>query len=66
MQDLIDLDAYPLDKPGTQAYEALVARCRRALARDGMFDLAGFLKPQALAQALAEVAAHQDQAFTHA
>ncbi len=66
MQDLIDLDAYPLDKPGTQAYEALVARCRRALARDGMFDLAGFLKPQALAQALAEVAAHQDKAFTHA
>lgn len=66
MQDIIDLDTYPLDKPGTQGYDALVARCRRALARDGMFDLAGFLRPKALEQALAEVAAKQHQAFTHA
>lgn len=66
MQDIIDLDTYPLDKPGTQGYDALVARCRRALARDGMFDLTGFLRPKALEQALAEVAAKQDQAFTHA
>ena len=66
MQDIIDLDTYPLDKPGTQGYDALVARCRRALARDGMFDLAGFLRPKALEQALAEVAAKQDQAFTPA
>ncbi|MEY3960927.1 MAG: hypothetical protein RIR14_1581 [Pseudomonadota bacterium] len=66
MQDIIDLDTYPLDKPGTQGYDALVARCRQALARDGMFDLAGFLRPKALEQALAEVAAKQHQAFTHA
>lgn len=66
MQDIIDLDADPLDKPGTQGYDALVARCRRALHRDGMFDLAGFLRPKALEQALAEVAAKQHQAFTHA
>ncbi len=66
MQDIIDLDTYPLDKPGTQGYDALVARCCRALARDGMFDLAGFLRPKALEQALAEVAAKQHQAFTHA
>ncbi|MFM7656168.1 MAG: 2OG-Fe(II) oxygenase [Paracoccaceae bacterium] len=66
MQDIIDLDTYPVDKPGTQGYDALVARCRQALARDGMFDLAGFLRPKALEQALAEVAAKQDQAFTHA
>lgn len=66
MQDIIDLDAYPLDRPETAAYTALVARCRRALERDGMFDLAGFLRPAALAKALAEVVAKQDQAFTHA
>ena len=66
MHDIIDLDAYPLDQPESQAYQALVARCRRALDRDGMFDLAGFLRPKALAAVLAEVAAQQDQAFTHA
>lgn len=64
--DLIDLDAYPLDKPGTPAHTALVARCRRALDRDGMFDLAGFLKPAALASALAEVESSFPNAHTHA
>jgi hypothetical protein len=66
MQDLIDLDAYPLDKPGTPAWAALVARCRADLAREGMFDLAGFLRPKALAQALAELAPRaKTEAFTH-
>lgn len=66
LSDLIDLDAYPLDKPGTPAYAALVARCRRALDRDGMFDLAGFLKPAALTSALAEVEESFPNAHTHA
>ena len=66
MQDLIDLDRYPLDKPGTPAWDALVAQCRADLARDGMFDLAGFLRPAALAQAVAELTPRsREDAFTH-
>ncbi|MFM2356339.1 MAG: hypothetical protein RLZZ528_2075 [Pseudomonadota bacterium] len=66
MQDIIDLDAYPLDRPDTQASQALVNRCRRALDRDGMFDLAGFIRPKALLQALDEVRARDNAGFTHA
>lgn len=66
MENLIDLDAYPLDRPGSAEYGALVSRCRRALARDGMFDLPGFLRPAALATALAEVSARDGEAHTHA
>jgi hypothetical protein len=66
MHDILDLDLYPLDQPETDAYAALVARCRADLARDGMFDLKGFLKPQALAAAQAELLPVFDNgAFLH-
>lgn len=45
MNHLIDLDTYPLDRPETPGYAALVATCRDRLVADGMFDLPGFLRP---------------------
>ncbi|MCP5367700.1 MAG: 2OG-Fe(II) oxygenase [Hyphomicrobiales bacterium] len=66
MQDTIDLDRYPLDRPGTPAWEDLVANCRRTLDADGLFNLPGFLRPAALAAAVAEVRPVLDTAaFTH-
>ena len=66
MHDILDLDRYPLDRPDGAATGALIARCRADLAANGMFNLDGFLKPGALARALAEVKPVLDSAsFTH-
>ena len=51
MDQILDLDRYPLDQPARSAYTALVARCRDRLAQDGMFDLPGFLRPEVTAAA---------------
>jgi hypothetical protein len=56
MHDLIDLDTYPLDRPESPAYAALVIRCRETLAAEGMFELPGFLRASATRTA-AEMAA---------
>ena len=55
MRNTLDLDRYPLDKPGTAAWGVLVARCQADLARDGMYNLEDFVRPEALDQALTEV-----------
>lgn len=47
MDHLVDLEAYPLERPESGAYAILVEACRDRLARDGMFELAGFLRPDA-------------------
>ena len=35
MRQILDLYRYPLDRPGSPAWEELVQRCRAELARDG-------------------------------
>ena len=52
---LIDLQAYPLDQPHSPAWLALVRRCQAELDAAGMFELPGFLKPQALADCVATI-----------
>ena len=46
-RDLIDLDRYPLDRPGA-ALDAVVSAARDALGRDGCVVLPGFLIPHAV------------------
>ena len=55
MREIIDLEAYPLDQPESDAYLVLVDRCRADLASGGMFNLSGFLKPEALQKSVSEV-----------
>lgn len=55
MRDILELDRYPLDKPGSPAWDALVARCKADLAREGMFNLKGLMRPDAITRAMAEV-----------
>lgn len=52
---IVDLDRYPLDRPESPEGRALVSACQAALERDGLFNLEGFLRPDALARALDEL-----------
>jgi len=66
MRDIIDLDSFPIDRPSSDGYAALVARCRAELARDGTFSLTGFLRPGAARAVVAEmVPVLAAKAFTH-
>ena len=56
MRDLIDLERYPLDQPGSAAWSKLVDDCQAMLARDGLFNLPGFVQSAALPSAVAELA----------
>lgn len=64
----IDLERYPLHAPETAGYEALIDRCKAELARDGMFNLEGFMRPDAIAEAVAQAAPRltPEEAFVHA
>ena len=55
MRDILDLDIYPLDQPGSPQWLDLVARCRADIARDGMYNLEGFAVPLAINRAMAEI-----------
>mgnify|MGYP001764957487 CR=1 FL=1 len=67
MHPILDLDRYPLDQPDSPAYAALVAQAQADLAADGMFNLPGFMRPEALAQSVAALTPRFDgESFTHA
>jgi hypothetical protein len=66
MHHILDLGRYPLHQPGTAAWQKLVSRCRADLARDGMFNLEGLVRPEALQTAIAEIRPVMDTlSFTH-
>ncbi len=66
MRDLIDLDRFPIDRPGTPEHAALVARARADLATHGMFNLDGFLRPDAATATVKALTPKFDtEAFTH-
>ncbi len=55
MRELINLKTYPIDKPESAAYKKLVAQCRADLSNGGMFNLPGFIQPEAILKAISEV-----------
>ncbi len=66
MQNILDLNRYPLDQPGRPGWIALVDRCKADLARDGMFNLEGLMRPEAVARSVREATRVLDaSAFTH-
>lgn len=66
MRDLIDLDRYPLDRPHSAEWQALVDQCRADLAADGMFNLPGFLHADVAAQSAQALAPRfATEAFQH-
>ena len=50
MRDILDLDRFPLDRPDSADWQALVDRCRADLAENGMFNLEGLLRPEVAAR----------------
>jgi hypothetical protein len=67
MDQLVDLATYPINRPDSPEYAALVADCRARLAAEGMFELPGFLRDAAVAQAVAAAApAMATDSFRHA
>ncbi|MEM9129657.1 MAG: 2OG-Fe(II) oxygenase [Pseudomonadota bacterium] len=67
MLDLINLQDYPLDRPGSPEWMSLVDRCKAKLAKDGLFNLTGFIKTDALPAAVAELKPIlAAQSFAHA
>lgn len=67
MHQYLDLDRYPLHRPDSAEYAALVAQAKADLAKDGMFNLPGFLRPEATAKAVAALIPRFDgESFTHA
>lgn len=66
MKTLLDLDRYPLDRPDSPEFKALVARCQAELEDHGMFNLEGFMRPEAIADTLAKTLHKFDsEAFRH-
>lgn len=64
---MIDLEKYPLDKPDSPAFKALVKDCQAQLDAEGLFNLVGFFTPEAIQATLAHAKPMiEKQAFTHA
>ena len=50
--DIIDTDRYPIDQPDSAEFRALCARCQADLDTQGLFNLPGFLRPEAIESTL--------------
>lgn len=67
MHDILSLDSYPLDRPGSAEWQALVAQAQADLAATGMFNLEGFFRPAAVAALATSLAPKfAQEAYTHA
>lgn len=67
MNELLDVDRFPLDGLDGARGRALLAHCRKELHRTGMFNLEGLVRGEALGRCIAEVEpVLASAAFTHA
>lgn len=57
LSDVVDLDRYPINEPGSVAWHELIARAHRRLDDDGCLVLDGFLRAAALELAADEIGA---------
>lgn len=66
MNTVIDLQRYPLDQEGSEAWNTLVDKARTELAHNGMFSLEGFIQADNIALAAAQIQPTMDaQSHTH-
>lgn len=66
MENIVDLDRYPIDRTGSPAWKRLVAECRGKLATEGLFTLPGFVLPDAVAKSVSElIPLLATQSFSH-
>ncbi|WP_299622369.1 2OG-Fe(II) oxygenase [uncultured Tateyamaria sp.] len=55
MEHILDLDRYPLDQPGSPEWQAMVTAAKAGLGRDGLFNLVGLMRPEAVEATLDHV-----------
>ncbi|MDX8459025.1 HalD/BesD family halogenase [Mesorhizobium humile] len=55
IENILDLDRYPLHREGSPEWQRLVDASKAALAASGMFNLEGFLRPGMAERAVAEI-----------
>lgn len=66
MKEFLDLERYPLDRPGSPEAKALVARCQADLDAGGLFNLEGFVRPDVISRCAAQLQPLLDTvSFTH-
>ncbi|WP_170559696.1 HalD/BesD family halogenase [Ruegeria atlantica] len=66
MREIINLDLYPLDQPGSAAWQDLIERCKSELSQNGLFNLPGFVRDNALQSAVSDLRPVFDEnAFVH-
>ena len=66
MEQLLDLQQYPLDRLDSDAGRALVGDCRERLDKDGMFTLKGFMRAETIDAMLpALYPMFEQNSFTH-
>ena len=58
LAELVDLDRYPIDRPGSAEFDDLCTRCRRELDEHGVSILDRFVTDTALHRLVAESARH--------
>ena len=56
LDDVVDLERYPIDDPGSAGWQDLTATARAQLLTDGTARLPGFLRPAALAAMATDIA----------
>lgn len=66
IEEAIALNGYPIDRPESDRCKVLIEACQSDLAHDGMFNLVGFLAPEAVSTAVKEVKPILDtESFEH-
>lgn len=65
MKDILDLDRFPLDRPRSAAYRALVRRCQDELAGEGLFSLHRLVRPEAIEACAQGLAPRFEGAYVH-
>ena len=66
MHHILDLERYPLDQEGSRAWHAMVEQAAADLETHGMFNLDGFVRPQAVPKLVAQIQPVMDtRAYTH-
>ena len=53
--ETINIETHPLHDPKSQVYKALVKKCRTDLNEHGLFNLPGFMRPEALNKVLKQI-----------
>ncbi len=62
LEEVVDLDRYPLHQRGSRAYREVVEQAKRGLVTEECSYLPGFLRPQAIAAMQAEACSLEDRA----